>query len=1201
MANINFRQYGFLLADRLRISGKANYFKLLILAACFVVAIPLAAQQNTGSIRGVVQDSQGGVLLSAVVSLENQSQGAAAGETTTNKEGSFIFNGLYPSMYTLRVTAPGFKNYEQKDIVLRINDNLGLPPIILELGEITETVTVEAARQQIDTVTAVRSGAVTESQLTDIGLQSRSYTDLLKTVPGVQSDASWYWSVNGLRGDALSYSVDGVSVMDTGANSNAGFRLNVDAIGEFKVTTNSQSAEFGRSSGASISVVTRAGTNEYHGTAYAFKRGEWMDAQTFTNNYYNIRLPLNRIFIGGYTLGGPIYIPKIFNEDKDKLFIFFSHEWNRTKSTTTQQLRLPTEAERRGDFSASRDPFSGLPVTVKDPITGMPFSDNIIPEDRWNEWGAKILNYYPMPNLTSSTDPGYNDRRQYDSSSPIFDQTYRVDYNINQNHRVFVRYFRNRTDSSSPCGGLNTSNNICLTNFRRINGAWSLSTSLISVFSPTLTNEFLYGNSRNYLPVPAPPGDSPYYRSVSGLNIPLLYPDADPIQLIPNLTYGLGFYSPQTNFIGVPYVNRNPVINISDNITKIYGKHTIKAGFFFEKALKEQSIAAPVNATIDFSVDANNPGDANFPFANALLGNFKSYTQASHYYVNDYRYKNIEWYLEDTWKALPNLSLNFGMRFSVMPPMYEDHNRLASFQPSLYDPSKAVVLYQPTLEGGVRKALNPLTNEILPSTFIGKVVPGSGDINNGMVVAGTNGYSRGLADSRGLHYSPRLGIAWQPWGIDSKTVVRAGFGIFYERIQGNMTFFAANNPPIVRNSNILYENLSNYVSAGLTDSPVSAYGISKDGHLPTVYNYNLSIQRRLPWQMLLDVGYVGSVSRHQVTLHPFNYVPFGSAWLPENQDPTLTPNLDGSSTLPVDLYRPYLGYVGTPFAGSFMNFGAGGWIYAFDGNANYNSLQVSLQRRMSKDLQFGASYTFGKALGISDNAYLDGVHPTNVREANYGPLGFDRRHSLIIDFIYNLPNLTDKIDFLKNPILDQVFGGWEVSGIATFATGAPGDITYSISGIYSQALLNRLTTGSEDVAPRVVYSCNPKALDDASLTKYVDDSCIHPAPKGSIGIDSGTNSVYGPGTNNWDLSVFKKFFYWKDHPERYLQLRLEMYNAFNHTQWSNFNRSATIDATTGEIVNLPTDRGGTGGRFGFGALNSNRPARSLQLAAKIYF
>jgi hypothetical protein len=1188
-------------------------YALVLLIA--LAGLPVMAQQSTGSIRGVVQDAQGGVIPDAKVTLENQSQGSVTGEAVTNKEGVFIFNGVYPSTYSVSITAPGFKKYTQKDIVLRIGDNLGLPPVVMEIGGLSELVTVEANAQQLETVNATRSSVITGTQLLDLGLQARSFTSLLITATGNTADTQY--NFNGQRNEQVSYSVDGVSLMETGGNQiNANQRVSVDAIGEFKVVTNSQSAEYGRSTGATLSVVTKSGTRDFHGSGYFFKRGEWMNANSYTNNYNKIARPKTRVMIAGYTFSGPVYIPGVFNTNKDKLFVFASHEWNRTRTVRTQSLFLPTAAERLGNFSASLDPFAGKAVTIKDPATGKQFEyngvKNVIPPSLLNDWGKKIMNFYPLPNFQNLSGPSYNDYRIYSSVSPIFDQIYRVDYNVSQNHRFFARIIRNKQYRVSPCGLGNSAvnNNLCLSSFDDPNDAYSVSGNFTSTLSSTTTNEFVYGHTDNDLS-DTPPHDqnSPFYKSVSGLNVPVLYPNADISGMISNFTYGLGGSSPSTSFMSAPERMTNPINDFADNFFMIRGDHALKFGIFVEKTVKYFTANIPTVGTFDFSQDSSNPGDTGYAFTNALLGNFKTFQQASQHLDNGFAYLNIEWYAQDTWKLTPSFTLNYGMRFELLPPYYEEHNRISSFIPGLYDPAKKVVLYQPACVTGVtlcatgsnRRAKNPLTGELLPATYIGKIVPGVGDLNNGIVQAGINGYPKGIMDSRGVQWGPRIGIAWQPWGASSKTVIRAGGGIFYERLAANVGLFPANNPPMVRTSQVFYGNVSNFTSSGGVQSPVAVFGLPKDYRIGTSYNYNLSIQRELPLNLFLDVGYVGTMSRHLSMQIPFNFAPFGSAWLPQNQDPTKPAATDGSSALPVDMYRPYIGYIGASGI-----YGAGGIVFNFGGTSNYNGLQVSLKRRMGRSLQFGASYVFGKALGTASDAAVQLMHPTDIRGANYGPLNFDRRHSLTFDYLYNVPDLTTKVKLLNNIGWKQLFGGWQISGITSFTTGGAGGFGANTSGISyvlttaTGTTLNKLTTGSEDVTPRPVFKCNPKAV-DATLTRYVDDTCIAPAPKGSIGNDSGINSIFGPGINNWDISVFKKFQYWKDREERYLQLRLEMYNAFNHTQWSNFNRSATIDPTTGKVVNLPTDRGGTGGRFGFGALSSNRAARTMQLAAKIYF
>src|SRR5207247_9304322 len=395
-------------------------------------------------------------------------------------------------------------------------------------------------------------------------------------VPGVPADTAPSGLgvnayINGQRANQNNFTVDGQTVTDSGVNQQFAYRINVDAIAEFKVSTTSQSAEFGRNAGAQVQVATKSGTQVFHGTGYWFKRHEGWNANSFTNNRQGIALQVYRFLTAGYALGGPIYIPDKFNSDKSKLFFFLSHEWGRQKTPPAPvRVMVPTAAERQGDFSNTRD-AAGVPVTIKDPTTGQPFLGNRIPQDRFSPYGPSILNWLPQPNTFGN--PTYN----YPST-------------------------RGSTQVTST-------------------------------------------------------------------------------QL--------------TRFTGLPYYNANPITNVTDNIAKVRASHTIKAGFFIEQGIKHESPFRPYNADIYFTRDSANPGDTGWAFANALLGNFQRYQQFSKTLLEDAPYWNIEWYGQDTWKVTPKLTLNYGLRVNLVPPIYERNNLFTNFDPEAYDPSKKVALYQP--------------------------------------------------------------------------------------------------------------------------------------------------------------------------------------------------------------------------------------------------------------------------------------------------------------------------------------------------------------------------------------------------------------------------------------------------------------------------------------------------------------------------
>jgi hypothetical protein len=1188
----------------LRKRGLSVRFCLLIVGV-LAFSFQLFAQNTSGSITGVVQDPSGAVIPGAQVSLINQEQGVTTTQTVTNEAGLYVFSALAASTYTVTVELPGFKTYKKTDIKLFVNDKFGMPPIVLEVGSQGESVTVEAQAVTLETVSAERSGVVSGKQILDIALNGRDFTRLLKTVPGAPADAvSGSTTFNGQRANQNNFTVDGQTVTDSGVNQQFAYRISMDAIAEFKVSTTSQGAEFGRNAGAQVQVATKSGTQDFHGGGYYFKRHEGWNANSFTNNRTGTPVQIYRFMTAGFNLGGPVYIPDKFNSDKSKLFFFVSNEWGRSKTPPApRRVTVPTALERAGNFSLTKD-SAGIPVFVKDPQkTGACnandqtacFPGNIIPANRFSPYGPQILNWMPLPNVNGQLT--YNYESQVASELPSYDQLYRVDYNINSKWRAYVRIIDSVQTQNNPYGRADSANNLALNPLIAPTFGWSVSANLSTIINPTLTNEFQFGKAKNGIPGNAPPDGSLYYRKNANITIPLLYPNADPSGLIPNFSFGrvfLGSASPAaaTTFAGLPYYNANPITNVTDNVSKVVGTHTLKFGGFVEYAIKHESPFRPYNSSIGFDPDALNPGDTQYAYSNALLGNFQQYQQFSKLVIEDAPYWNVEFYLQDSWKATRKLTVNYGLRGNYVPPLYEKNDLFTNFDPAAYDPKKAVSLYQPALVGGVKVARNPLTGATAPAVLIGAIVPGSGDPADGIVHAGKNGTPRGLIDNRGIQWGPRLGLAY---ALNDKTVFRAGGGTFFERIATSAVGYTTNfltNPPDVQLSQIYYGNVADIGSSAGALFPLQITQIAKDGHVPTTYNFNAGIQRELPSKILLDVSYVGTQSRHLIEFAPFNALPFGSAWLPQNQDPTAAaPKFDGTTTLPEKLYRPYLGY-----AGGKVTVGQSAQaLYDFGGSANYNALQVSINRRTGR-LQLGANYTWSRALGTTD------AHLTNTRAVNYGLLALDRSQGMTFNFVYDVPSLAKTIPALDNKFGRQVFEGWQLSGLPSFSVGAPLTLSYSLTNA-AGAALNRLITGSEDFAPRVVLKCDPnKSRGDRSILSYIDVSCVAPAAKGSIGNDSGINTVRGPGLNNWDMSLFKKF-YLGEGGKRFIQIRVEAYNVFNTTNWTTLNSAAQFDPNTGALVNAASATNPNG----FGALTAVRAAgqpgspRIIQLAGKLSF
>ena len=1150
------------------------------------------AQQSSASLSGAVKDNQGGAIPGAQVVIVNQLQGATARQLKTGEDGTFNAPSLNPAIYTVTIQAQGFKKFEQKDIKLFANDRIALPPALLEVGGLSETVTVEGSTAQLQTETAERSGIVTGAQTVDLALNGRNYLNLTATVPGIlntsTNDVAGPGGIgsifaNGQHGDMNSVALDGATNMDTGANGTQLTSLNIDAVAEFRVLTNSQPAEYGRIPGAMISIVTKSGTKNFHGTGYWFHRNDDLNATNWRNNHMGLAKPKYRYNYAGYNIGGPVYIPGKFNKGKEKLFFFWSQEWQRQLIPQgAVNVTVPTAAERQGDFSLTHD-GSGILQTIKDPLNGgAAFPGNQIPKSRFSSDGQLFLNYLPSPNVTGQN--GYNFTSQQAAAYPRGQQMGRIDWNINDRWKAFFRVNVDQDSQGMPYGIWGTTINIPGLPMAYNEPAQTGVMSITTTISPTLVNEFIFGPGRNRLTIL--PTTNAFDKSNLPIGTKLPY-NANVLNILPGFTYGSVPSGPNVSILDAPFYNVNDNFDFIDNVTKTAGAHQFKAGFYIQRSRKDQTSENPIGGTFSFDKDTSNPNDSNWAFSNALLGNFQKIQQSSAFLNSRLRFTDVEGFVQDTWKVRRNLSISYGVRFVDQQPQYDVANRGAAFNPSYYDSSQAAVLYSRVLNSsGAVVAKSPITGQLLPAVYIGALVPGVGVYQggayvNGIARAGT-GYYRGQIQNRGLHYSPRLGIAWS---FNPKTVLRAGSGIFYDRIWGTG---GVSNPPAVVTPSIYYSNFSQLGSSSGALFPGGLSTFAPDGHLPVTYNWNVSIQRELSFKTVLDVGYVGSISRHMVYTININPVPFGADWLPQNQDPTLgAAKTDGSTALPTNYLRPYQGY------GDIS-------MQAFGGNSNYNALQVSLNRRLATGLQLGVSYTYSHSLG-EVSATSDAVNPLNYRNANYGPLSFDRRNMFVVNYIYDVPSIARAKNFLDNPVGHTIFSQWQVSGITSFISGAPGSIGYSVSGVSN---LSQLITGTQSYGPRVVLTGNPNlSSGDRTIDAYINTSVFAPAVRGSTGMDSAQRVYFGPGINNWDVSVFKNLPITKEGGRR-LQLRCEMFNAPNHTQFSGINSSVTF-SSTGQITNLPkaitNGASPNGGTEGFGAVNAARNPRIIQLAMKFYF
>jgi len=1109
---------------------------------CFILALLLAtaglAQNVSCSLSGIVQDPGGAVVAALEVRLASAGTGFLR-STSTNQEGFFSFPNLLPGTYQLSVSPPGFKQYAQSSIELSAGDQRSLGVIRLQLGEVTESISVVAEANPVMLASGERSSVMTGEELSEIALRGRDFMDAVGLLPGVIDLSESRESPNprsigdvyilGGRSNSKNMTIDGVTNMDTGSNGSVHTMPSMDAIGEVKVLMSNYSAEHGRNSSGTITVITRGGAKQFRGSAGWYHRHESYAANDFFNNRNGLGRPPYRYNIASYTLSGPLYIPRRLNRDRSKMFFFWSQEFQRQLVTygAARTVRVPTELERAGDFSETYD-VNARRITIYDPLDNQrAFPGNVIPESRHTAVGKAVLNLFPLPNFT---DPAPTRRSQWNyissrsNSYPRRTETLRIDYSPRQNLQTYFRLAHN-ADEQRPYYGLWVvgSVNFPLVPivFRQPGRGATLHTS--ATLSPTFFNEFIVGVSQNKLYY-FPQFPERVSRKATGIDIPQWRPELNPGGLIPNMTFSsVPNYANPSMSNGVPYYNSNTIFSFVENLSKVHGTHIFKFGFYLERTRKDQSAGTATRGSISFNRDRLNPVDTNYAYSNALIGVYSNYSEATSRPQGHFRFTNFEFYAQDTWRVRRRFSLDYGLRFYHDLPQYDARLQLASFLPSLYDPARAPVLLRPVLVEGRKVALDPLSGATYPEAFVGTYVPGVGDPAIGMAIGGKNGFPRSLYTVPALSLAPRFGFAWDPFGR-SRTAIRGGGGVFFDRIQGNPTMNTLSNPPTVFVPAVYYgtiEALAATAGAGIlapTGSVTSLFGRQK---MPTVYNYSFGIQQQVGRGTLADVSYVGSLSRHFAWQRNVNPVPIGARHLdlhPENRDPSVT----GNRVLPDNFLRLFEGL------GDVI-------LYEFGATSNYNSLQASLNRRMSRGLQFGVAYTFGKILGTaaSDTSRVSTFFPP--RQRNYGFLSYDRTHVLNLRYNWQLPKLGKKLHSRR---LGRFTDDWEFAGIYRLMSGAP--FTPGFSTVDGQDI-----TGTPSESARIDVA-DPAA---PPLERFG-----RPA-RGTFG-NAGANILRGPGTNNWDLSLYRTLRL----PERKtLQLRFETYNTFNHTQFSSLSTTARFD------------------------------------------
>ena len=1124
----------------LRVERSAAWrgFLLFLLQAPFIVA-----QSITGSIVGTVRDSSGLSVAGAQVTITDTATGAAR-SAATNDHGDFVFSSVTPGSYDVAVKAAGFKLAERKNLVLPASETRSLGDIALEVGDTSQSVTVTAAGSVVQTASAERGDLISANQIDDIQIRGRNLPSFLALVPGVSvapdteiPNRSFAANLNGNRINNISITIDGMG--QNQANASLGLMaVSQDAVAEVKVISTGYEAQYGRFSGGSVEVVMKSGARDFHGRASYFLRNEDLNANSFFNNTLGLPRVRYRYNAWNYGIGGPVFIPKKWNRDRQKLFFFWSQEgWPVNNPGPLRQVTTPTALERAGDFSQSLN-LNGALIAVKDPSAGAPFPGNIIPARRLDSNGLALLKSFPLPNFSNRAISGgrYNFVQQNFDQTPYHYYTLKLDYNLNPRHQISSSLVLARQSNIGYCATSCSGTNWDALNDSNIFHPTQEVIHYTAIYSSTLVNEVTLGMNgfRNGDSTGTQAELAPNLRSTVGFTAGQFNTAINPLGILPQLAFGGVTQAANRAIDGrFPMHQANIGYSVSDNVTKTLGAHTLKAGLVGEKVLSTSRNDSANNfmGNFDFSTDANNPLDTGYAYANAALGNYRSYTETSARPFNPQYFTGWEWFVQDTWKAHPRLIFDIGARMYWNGFLVTRSLEAAGFVPTQYDPANAVRLIRPAVLGGKTVGLDPVTGQTYPATLAGAIAPGSGNPYDGMIEPAKNkGFPPSLINNPGVQAAPRFGFAWDPFG-KGKTAIRGGFGVFYNR-----TGFAAGanttTPPVQTNPVLYYGTISSLLSGSGFVFPQRVSGVEANAKTPRVMNYHFSIQQSIGFGVVLDASYVGSLGRNLLWTKLLDSIPLGTDFLPSSANP-----VNPKTALSSIYLRTLPGYDGVTYQ-------------EWASSSNYNALQMTAQRRFGRGFELDIAWTWSKAMGYADTDATVVASVVPVRLWNYGLAGFDRTHVFKANWVYDIPSAP-----WRRGAPDRLLNHWQVSGIASFVSGAPLSVGYTFVNAAD-------ITGTPDLAARIVVTGNPALPRGSRTFNHNFDTSVFRAPSpGTIG-NAAPTILRGPGVNNFDLALTKNL---PVNDRIRFQVRLEMYNALNHTQFSTWDTTARFDANGNQI------------------------------------
>jgi len=1085
----------------------------------------VGAQSDSGQISGFVRDAQQAALPGATVTVTNQATGTKR-STVTNSTGFYVLPDIPVGVYTVGAELSGFKKFTTTGIRLTAASQIAVDAD-LEIGSLEETITVTAGQSFVQTTTAQVARTIETKQIQELTLNGRNPIFLASLKPGVRggtigtfdpdSVSNGSFSINGSRADEYLVTIDGAVATRTRSSGSMLGAQDVDTVEEVQVLTANYRAEYGRSSAGQIRFVTKSGTQQFHGDGLENYRNNRLDANSWTRNRSNDPRLSNgpdpySFNQWGFHFGGPVLLPGGFNAERNKMFFFWGEEWIRRRDTPTATATVPSAAMRRGDFSElllDTNPFFGRRRVITDPLTGQPFPNNVIPLARISPQGQALLNVFPLPTAgfqqgTANwigTQPRHSDLRK---------DTIKLDYVPTASERISVRVGYTPWTFNDPFVALD-----------RVQWAWSRpnkigAATLNSVLSSSLLNEFTFAfNSDGTGTIDMDPDcGARCDRATYGLTYPFLFPGTKlatgkiPTIRITGLT--------TLDADAYPGAWAGFVYTWSDNLTKVIGNHTTKVGIVVERSGQDDNIQFTTasqgatnnqNGEVRF-LDAGHPLTTNLAMANALLGNFNDYTEFGAKASTPWVATAFDAYAQDSWKAASKVTIEAGVRYSLWPQWYSRSDNLASFDPRFYDPRQAQQIDRATgfvVGGGV-----PLN---------GVTLPGPPNRNDGFDSL-RHDLPAGLAQTHKNMFQPRLGLAY---AITDKTAFRTGLGLFYNRPMINRDTALGGNPPF---------QLQQTVVNGLMDAPGGATprafplvvtAQDPDFPMPRAWNWNLTVERQLPWATTVEVGYVGRRGLNNQRKRNINQL--------------LPGTLGANPGVNANALRPYLGYGPIGLAEN-------------SGRSQYQGLQVSVERRVARGLHAGVGYTLSRTK--DDSSSLTDVLPNAYDDsAYYGISDLDRTHVLIANWIYELPFMQQRSD-----LAGRVLGRWQITGVYQYQSGSPFSVRsnddFAGVGVGSGNQFWNLV-GNPDIEPGP-FTTSAAWFNPLAFAK--------PAA-GTFGVQP-RNALRNPPTWNFDLGLRKTV------PlvgSQQIQIRAEAFNALNHPNWSGANgnpNSGSFGQVTGK-------------------------------------